>query len=175
MEKWLVRTHQNLIAGPYARQELIDLIQEGRLSEQDEVCEENHYWIYLYERDELLNQLGIEFPHTRSRPDDEEVTETETETLVTDPIPESEPPPLPDDDTDIPDLPTPDRDLDHSEQTRMYVQSDHETLPKGYAVIGADHSRLRSQKELTTLWRIGIGVLFLVVAFLFFWILKKLS
>jgi hypothetical protein len=78
MDQWLVRTASNVIAGPYSREQLVQLVQEGKLSLQDEICQANHYWIYLHEHQEVLDQLGIHMPRT-PRDDDEEVTETQTD------------------------------------------------------------------------------------------------
>ena len=50
----------------------------GELGPQDEVCEANHYWIYLHETDELVRQLGIQPP--RSLLAGDEATETQTQT-----------------------------------------------------------------------------------------------
>src|SRR5689334_19631050 len=89
MDQWLIRTAQNKIVGPYSKEQVCKLILEGQLSVQDEVCQANNYWIYLYEKDEVLKQLGIEVPlrpprskleSDRGAADsrkDEEITETD--------------------------------------------------------------------------------------------------
>jgi hypothetical protein len=86
LDQWLVRTHQNQLTGPFPKDEVLRLIREGALGLQDEVCQANHYWITLHEREEVMAQLGIEPPIRRRRKsdakpgEDDEITETETET-----------------------------------------------------------------------------------------------
>jgi hypothetical protein len=82
MEQWLVRTQQNVIMGPYSREEVREMIQEGSLGLQDEVCQANHYWIYLHEREELIKQLGMEPPAYQVSDEDVTLTQTETETQL---------------------------------------------------------------------------------------------
>jgi len=65
MEQWLTRTEKNWIAGPYSKAQVIQMIQDGTLGIQDEVCPANGYWILLHERKELFDQLGIELPRAR--------------------------------------------------------------------------------------------------------------
>jgi len=81
MDPWLVRTAQNQIAGPYSKEQIIDMIQRGQIGLQDEVCQANHYWIYLHEREEVSAQLGIEVLRSKKERGDEEITETQTESL----------------------------------------------------------------------------------------------
>lgn len=83
-EKWMVRTIENEIKGPFTRDELIDQIKGGQLNHQDEVCRGNHYWIYLDERDEVLAQLGLDIPRASSSASEEESTDTETDTITQD-------------------------------------------------------------------------------------------
>lgn len=80
MDQWLVRTANNIIAGPYSREQVVRLIQDGKLGLQDEVCQANHYWIMLHEHQEVLDQLGIHLPRA-PRGEDDEVTETQTEAI----------------------------------------------------------------------------------------------
>lgn len=80
MDQWLIRTVKNVIAGPYSKDQIRQLIQSGQLSLQDEICQANQYWISLYETDEVMRQLGIEIP--RSMIGEEDITETSTETLT---------------------------------------------------------------------------------------------
>jgi hypothetical protein len=85
MDQWLIRTSGNRIEGPFGREQVIGLIREGKLGPQDEICRANHYWIYLHEQRELLEQLGIQLPRTGAQgaaagAADEEITETQTET-----------------------------------------------------------------------------------------------
>ena len=80
MQPWLIRTANNIIGGPYSRNQVVQLIQEGKLGPQDEVCQANHYWIFLHEQAEVESQLGIQMPRT-ARGDDDEITETQTDSV----------------------------------------------------------------------------------------------
>src|SRR5258708_6436928 len=76
MDQWLVRTCQNWIAGPYSKEQVCQLILEGKLTDQDEVCPANGYWISIYERDEVQSQLGISV-QKKSNQNSDEITETQ--------------------------------------------------------------------------------------------------
>lgn len=80
-DQWLVRTTRNFISGPYSRTELCELIESGELGSQDEICRAGNYWIFLHERDEVINQLGIEPSKLKLIESEEDVTLTQTETL----------------------------------------------------------------------------------------------
>ena len=79
VEQWLVRTQQNWIKGPYSRETLCEMIREGGVELQDEVCVGNGYWIYLHESEEIEKQLGICRPKAAERLGKDEKTETNTE------------------------------------------------------------------------------------------------
>ena len=81
MSQWLVRTAQNWIAGPYSKDQVCQMILSGQISLQDEVCLENSYWIYVHERGEIQEQLGIQPPLEPSTEGDET-----TETHVASPV-----------------------------------------------------------------------------------------
>jgi hypothetical protein len=76
MDQWLIRTSQNLVAGPYTREQVCQLIRDGQLGLQDEFCAANGYWIYVHEREEVKRVLGVDVP--RGAPTDDEITETQT-------------------------------------------------------------------------------------------------
>jgi hypothetical protein len=76
MEQWLVRTAKNWIAGPYTKDQVCKMILGGQLSLHDEVCSANGYWIFIHERNEVRDQLGIEVPKQPSTEGDE-TTETQ--------------------------------------------------------------------------------------------------
>ena len=82
MSEWLVRTTKNLITGPYTQGQVSRMILDGRLALDDEVCPENSYWMFLYERGEIRDFLGIDVPLSTTRSneelDSEEVTEVKT-------------------------------------------------------------------------------------------------
>lgn len=75
--QWLIRTADNLVAGPYSRDQVRQLIRDGQLGLDDEVCPANGYWFFLHERDEVRDLLAVEVPKAGGSGDDEEDTETE--------------------------------------------------------------------------------------------------
>ena len=78
-DQWLVRTSQNVIAGPYPREQILQMIKDRHLRPQDEVCPGNSYWFFLHEAEEVIRFLGAEaIPQTHV--EGEEVTETQTQT-----------------------------------------------------------------------------------------------
>lgn len=78
MERWLVRTEKNVISGPYPRELVQQMIRDGKLALEDEVCCANSYWFFLHEQDEVQKLLGVRAPKLDSM--DNEITETETQT-----------------------------------------------------------------------------------------------
>jgi hypothetical protein len=76
VDQWLVRTANNWIAGPYSVDQVCQMVRDGKLVLQDEICLANKYWVYLHEREEVKQLLGIEVPKAHPGSDDE-VTETE--------------------------------------------------------------------------------------------------
>ncbi len=93
MDLWLIRTHQNEIAGPYTRDRLLGLIREGALAFRDEVCRANDEWFSLNELEEVRKRLGPEVPEilrtairARARSegagDDSDLTEDLTEEVL---------------------------------------------------------------------------------------------
>ncbi len=48
---WLIRTSQNQILGPVAKQKLLEFVQKGSLGLLDEISSGNGYWFYLNEAD----------------------------------------------------------------------------------------------------------------------------
>jgi hypothetical protein len=81
--RFLVRTKENRITGPFERTELAERVAKGELRELDEICEASGYWIFLHERAESKRLLGVELPRKKSKDDlHEEQTETETETVT---------------------------------------------------------------------------------------------
>lgn len=77
--QWLVRTAQNLVAGPYSREQVRQMILSGQLKAQDEICRSNHYWIQLHEREEVSSELGADVLASLSNDTDEEATLTRTD------------------------------------------------------------------------------------------------
>src|SRR6476620_100587 len=78
-EHWLVRTAENVIAGPYNKDQIRDLIRDGQLKLPDEVCAANGHWFYLHEHEEVAQHLGPDVSRRLIEPD-AEPTQTQTET-----------------------------------------------------------------------------------------------
>jgi hypothetical protein len=74
---WMIRTAENILSGPFTKDQVIQLIQEGKLDLTDEVCGSGHYWVFLHEEGEIKSQLGIDLP--QSFFDAEESTQTESD------------------------------------------------------------------------------------------------
>lgn len=79
--RFLIRTKENRISGPFSKEAVLAKMQAGELREADEVCSATGYWIYLHERDESIRMLGAAL--ARSGDFHEEATETDTETVTT--------------------------------------------------------------------------------------------
>lgn len=77
-ERWLVRTAQNKILGPMARDKAQALVQSGELKPEDEICAANSYWIFLHEREEVKKQLGVD-GLSWGIGESDEMTQTQTE------------------------------------------------------------------------------------------------
>lgn len=76
----MIRTKENVLSGPFSKEEVIHRILNGQLREADEICPGNGYWIFLHERNESLALLGAQLP--RRADFHEERTETGTETVT---------------------------------------------------------------------------------------------
>lgn len=72
---WLIRTNENLIAGPYPGEQIRKLILDKTLTPQDEICQANKRWLVLTHVDEAEKLLSFEFPKDWFKPDDQGVTE----------------------------------------------------------------------------------------------------
>ena len=58
MEKnWLLRTQNKQILGPISRAKLIELVEKGSLSPEDEVCVGCGFWFYVKEKDNIQKYL----------------------------------------------------------------------------------------------------------------------
>lgn len=77
----MVRTAENYLAGPYTRDQIRQLVREVQLGLQDEVCQANHYWFFLHERDEVVRQLGNDVVSWLGE-SGEEITLTQTEPSI---------------------------------------------------------------------------------------------
>ncbi len=61
---WLIRTSQNQILGPVAKQKLLEFIQKGALGLTDEVASGNGYWFSLKEKDLVEKYLYGDLPQS---------------------------------------------------------------------------------------------------------------
>ncbi|AUN99334.1 hypothetical protein DOM21_04295 [Bacteriovorax stolpii] len=59
---WLIRTSQNQILGPVAKQKLLEFIQKGALGLTDEVASGNGYWFSLKEKDLVEKYIYGDIP-----------------------------------------------------------------------------------------------------------------
>ncbi|MBY0416397.1 MAG: hypothetical protein K2Q18_19635 [Bdellovibrionales bacterium] len=59
---WLIRTTQNQILGPVAKQKLLEFIQKGALGMMDEVSSGNGYWFTLKEKELVDKYLFGDLP-----------------------------------------------------------------------------------------------------------------
>ena len=59
---WLIRTAQNQILGPVAKQKLLEFVQKGALGMMDEVSSGNGYWFSLKEKELVEKYLHGDLP-----------------------------------------------------------------------------------------------------------------
>jgi hypothetical protein len=50
MKNWLIRTKNNHILGPVTKDKIRDLIENGSIKQDDEICSGNGYWIFVREK-----------------------------------------------------------------------------------------------------------------------------
>jgi len=84
-ELFLVRTKQNQIWGPIAKELLAERVVKGELDFQDEICAGGQYWIFLHETEEVRRALGVVPParkKTKNPDDDDTETDTQTDTAL---------------------------------------------------------------------------------------------
>lgn len=163
MDQWLVRTSENIIAGPYSTEQIKNLIRERKLCHQDEICQGNSYWFYLYEQNEVHKQLGLTMPKNPALDPDDEETQTDTKVVETVPI-ES-------------DLSVPDLNLDSTDGSTTVMSS------KNFKEVLTQKSAQESEKkadqpikiyepvifkgiESTSLWKAVVIILILLVVIL---------
>jgi len=67
-KKWLIRTFDKKILGPVTRDKLLCLLRDNKLSDSDEICPGNHYWVYVKEKKiisalldapEIMEAIGV--------------------------------------------------------------------------------------------------------------------
>lgn len=61
-EDWLVRTLDNWISGPFSKEKIQEMILDGQLNSEDEICLSGSYWVHLYQEEELKSQFGFSLP-----------------------------------------------------------------------------------------------------------------
>jgi hypothetical protein len=76
-QMWMIRTAENILSGPFSKQQIVQLIEEGKLDITDEVCSSSGYWIFLHEQIEVRRHLGFDLP--KAFFDTEESTQTESD------------------------------------------------------------------------------------------------
>ena len=81
---WLIRTRAKQILGPATKQRIVELVQKGSLSDEDEVSSGNGYWFWLKEKDlvekYLFGDIPQEFNPIAEAPD---ILTVQSETEVT--------------------------------------------------------------------------------------------
>lgn len=55
-KNWLIRTFDKKILGPVSRDRILRLLRDNKLSESDEICPGNHFWVYVKEK-EIISKL----------------------------------------------------------------------------------------------------------------------
>lgn len=50
-KNWLIRTRSNHILGPISKEKVLELLQNGSIKPDDEVCSGNGYWFFIREED----------------------------------------------------------------------------------------------------------------------------
>ena len=63
MKNWLIRTKTNFILGPISREKILELIESGSITDEDELCSGNGYWFYFREKnlvDRYLKENNIQ-------------------------------------------------------------------------------------------------------------------
>ena len=173
MNQWLIRTSQNVISGPFTAEQVRKKILDAELKSEDEICQANHFWIFIYETKEVEEQLGIKVPayvlQNRAQ-DEDEVTETATEpqtpTLAAKESPD-----------DIPDLPEiPDDEIHASVMSATAHRDRDSRIHKITSTSsGSKASATAPQIEKLSLWK-GVAIALASVAIiLVFMIIRALT
>ncbi len=63
-KNWLIRTKNKQILGPATKQKVIDLIEKGSLTSEDEISCGNGYWFWIRERDLIDKYLYGDLPQS---------------------------------------------------------------------------------------------------------------
>ncbi len=62
--QWLIRTKNNHILGPVSKEKIAELIENGSLKDEDEICSSNGYWIFIRETELVQKYLYQGHPQT---------------------------------------------------------------------------------------------------------------
>lgn len=63
-KNWLIRTHKNQILGPVSKQKIIEFLDGGALTQDDEVTSGNGYWFWIKEKDLVDRYIRGDMPQT---------------------------------------------------------------------------------------------------------------
>ncbi len=64
LKNWLIRTKNKQILGPATKEKVIELIEKGSLTNDDEITCGNGYWVWVREKDLLEKYLYGDLPQT---------------------------------------------------------------------------------------------------------------
>ncbi len=80
IDRWLVRSADNVIAGPYTKEEIRALSETRGLMADDELCPAGGYWFYVHDVEEGRRFCDFPLKPAFSTPIDvqEEITETDS-------------------------------------------------------------------------------------------------
>ncbi len=56
-KNWLIRTKTNHILGPISKEKVLELLQNGSIKDDDEVCAGNGFWFFIREDDMVARYL----------------------------------------------------------------------------------------------------------------------
>lgn len=56
-KNWLIRTKTNHILGPISKEKVLELLQNGSIKDDDEVCTGNGFWFFIREDDMVARYL----------------------------------------------------------------------------------------------------------------------
>lgn len=63
-KNWLIRTQQRQLLGPVSKEKIIEFVEKGSLTGEDEITSGNGYWFWVKEKDLLEKYLYGDVPQT---------------------------------------------------------------------------------------------------------------
>ncbi|MCP4913453.1 MAG: hypothetical protein GY909_10055 [Oligoflexia bacterium] len=63
-KNWLIRTQQKQLLGPVSKEKIIEFVEKGSLTGEDEITSGNGYWFWVKEKDLLEKYLYGDVPQT---------------------------------------------------------------------------------------------------------------